>query len=590
MDDSKLTMDEDASGVFEGTLDAMSSVFQNYTRLSHTSDKVFEIHVAQRFGRFYALKSLSPKYREDAFFKECLAKEFQIGVQLDHPNIVRVNSIENDPVLGHCLVMDFIQGIQLDEWLATNPSKKLKKQVIEQIFSAITYCHGKQICHYDLKPSNILITENGTSVKIIDFGLADQDSYAILKHASGTRQYAAPEQLEGGKLDCLTDIYALGRILQLLFPKRFRRAKIAANAADPKKRPQSVEELRHLMQPNFWLLLSVTIIVGAFILFMTPMGIRHPVSLDSGQTVYFKVLSHWKREVELVPQLTTLEFYTTKPSGDLIIPSHIKYRFVNYRVKSIASNAFNSCEKLTHLTLPEGIEFIGYGAFVHCSGLKDTLVIPRSIRKLEGCAWANCYNLETVILKCDNPVYDNNSGDYTYKAIFPRCDNLRNVIVDSSVHNISWMFTNMNGLSYVSLPEGLTDLGNDIFAKSPKLECLKLPSTLKTIGWGAFYGSGLQSIVIPDNVETIEPYAFSFCDSLQSITIGKKITKISNYVFAEDKSLQEIILHCEQPPFVDEQSFENIPENITIKVPEGSVKQYQMNSQWKKLGNIIENK
>lgn len=118
-------------------------------------------------------------------------------VQLDHPNIVRVSSKEVNEEFGPCIVMEYIDGVTLDQFLDTKPSRQARRKVVDQLVDALAYIHGKQIVHRDLKPSNILITRNGNNVKIIDFGLSDADDYAILKQTAGTLKYMAPEQING---------------------------------------------------------------------------------------------------------------------------------------------------------------------------------------------------------------------------------------------------------------------------------------------------------------------------------------------------------------------------------------------------------
>ena len=86
----------------------------------------------------------------------------------------------------------------------------------------MAYCHDRQIWHLDLKPSNILITKDGLTAKIIDFGLSDNSSFAF-RQTGGTRKYAAPEQLAGQGADHRSDIYALGGILKRMFPHRYSR-------------------------------------------------------------------------------------------------------------------------------------------------------------------------------------------------------------------------------------------------------------------------------------------------------------------------------------------------------------------------------
>lgn len=180
-----------------------------------------QLHRAQRYGQWFVLKSLKPEFANDADYQAMLAKEFALMVQLSHPNIIKVNGWENDAHCGDSIVMEYVDGRTLKQFLEENPSDELKKKVVCQLLDAIGYFHGKQIVHQDLKPSNILVTRNGNNVRIIDFGLSDCDSFAVLKGPAYTKAYAAPEQLSGGEIDNRTDLYAFGLILRQLFPKRY---------------------------------------------------------------------------------------------------------------------------------------------------------------------------------------------------------------------------------------------------------------------------------------------------------------------------------------------------------------------------------
>ena len=82
-----------------------------------------------------------------------------------------------------------------------------QKKIAEELMDAVGYLHSKGIVHRDLKPENILITRNGEHLKLIDFGLADSDSYAILKQPAGTSGYMSPEQKVTAVADVRNDIY-----------------------------------------------------------------------------------------------------------------------------------------------------------------------------------------------------------------------------------------------------------------------------------------------------------------------------------------------------------------------------------------------
>lgn len=177
--------------------------------------KGFNILVrAKRYGRWWVLKGLKPEYCEQTVYQLLLRKEYDLLSQLSHQNIVMVNSIEEVSGFGLCIVMEWIDGVNLSEWLADcGHTKRQRLNVARQLTDALAYIHGHRIVHRDLKPSNIMITANGGVVKLIDFGLGDADSYAIFKQPAGSNGYLSPEQCAGGKPDVRNDIYSLGCVL-----------------------------------------------------------------------------------------------------------------------------------------------------------------------------------------------------------------------------------------------------------------------------------------------------------------------------------------------------------------------------------------
>ena len=177
---------------------------------------------AKRHGKWFILKGLKPEYANKTAYRQLLDKEFDLMLPLEHQNIVAVVDRVRDSVVGDCIVMEYVDGVTLREFLRTKPSAKVRLRIVYELLDALAFVHAKQIVHRDLKPSNILVTRNGAHVKIIDFGLSDSDSHAILKQPAGSREYAAPEQLRGDcKIDCRADVYAVGKLLRLIFPHRF---------------------------------------------------------------------------------------------------------------------------------------------------------------------------------------------------------------------------------------------------------------------------------------------------------------------------------------------------------------------------------
>ncbi|NDV65596.1 serine/threonine-protein kinase [Bacteroides sp. 224] len=200
------------------------------------------------YGKWLLMKRLKEEYLQNTLYIAAFRKEFELGVHLDHPNIVRYVDIKEDKE-GLCILTEYVDGLTLDEFQKETPThfknKVNQKQFITELLAAIEYLHQHQILHLDLKPDNILITRQGNHVKLIDFGFAYQDCY--LYQPAGSGKYAAPEQkTKIGNLSPACDIYAIGCILRGIGvgSKEFIGKCTAFN---PQKRYQSINEMRSSM-------------------------------------------------------------------------------------------------------------------------------------------------------------------------------------------------------------------------------------------------------------------------------------------------------------------------------------------------------
>ena len=206
---------EVSSGFIDADVQSGEQNFSNLTEVYVSVSGYARLFRCQRYNRLHILKALKPEYIGSDFYEQALRKEFDIGYQLEHPHICRALGWETLPELGHCIVLEYIDGITLKEVMQRGLlTPELARKFITELCSALHYLHGKQIVHRDLKPENILVTHNGHNVKLIDFGLSDCDDYDALKLPAGTRYYLAPEALKPGQpLDLRADIYSLGIII-----------------------------------------------------------------------------------------------------------------------------------------------------------------------------------------------------------------------------------------------------------------------------------------------------------------------------------------------------------------------------------------
>lgn len=233
--DSSIHTDEESARLdFAGLF---SNRFSNISLLYSSPHGATEIHAATRYGKRFALKGLKKEHADDPVHNMCMAKEFEIGITLDHPNIRRTLGFENVDDLGKRIVLEYIDGITLSEILAEGTMEPAKaSHIAMQIADAMKYLHSKQIFHRDLKPDNIMLSHQGGNVKLIDFNLSDRDDYVVLKQPAGSKRYMAPEQSEPDATPTAeADFYSLGVIMQELAAASGNRmlARAAAVCMDP---------------------------------------------------------------------------------------------------------------------------------------------------------------------------------------------------------------------------------------------------------------------------------------------------------------------------------------------------------------------
>lgn len=168
-------------------------------------------------NRFVAIKILRPEYIRDPKFIDSFRRESQAAAGLSHPNIVSVYDVGKEGNIYY-IVMELLDGRDLSDVIrreAPLPEKKAM-DITRKIASALSLAHKKNLIHRDVKPHNILITEDGT-VKITDFGIARAvNSSTIVNGTStvmGSVHYLSPEQARGDNVDARSDLYSLGIVM-----------------------------------------------------------------------------------------------------------------------------------------------------------------------------------------------------------------------------------------------------------------------------------------------------------------------------------------------------------------------------------------
>lgn len=242
MGETSGTMFSEPSGFIASNSDRADNLFSDVRIISE--GEYFFIARGMRYGKWFTIKGLKDICRRDEALKAILRKEFELLIELNHPNIRRVLSFEEIAEYGQCIVMEYVDGLTLSSWLASPKPLADRMRVTLQLLDAVNYIHSKGIVHRDLKPDNIIITHIGEAVKMIDFGLSDSDDYAILKFPAGTPGYMSPQQSGRTSPDTLDDIYSIGKILSKLLPEKKFRKIVCQCVKEPNLRPKNIEELK----------------------------------------------------------------------------------------------------------------------------------------------------------------------------------------------------------------------------------------------------------------------------------------------------------------------------------------------------------
>ena len=167
-------------------------------------------------NRYVAVKILRDEFTTDEEFIKRFNIEAQAAASLTHPNIVSVYDVGNEGNLYY-IVMELVKGKTLKEIIVEDGalSWKWAVKVAMQIASALEMAHRNNIIHRDIKPHNIIITEDGVA-KVTDFGIAKAVSNSTITAFGttiGSVHYFSPEHARGGFTDAKSDLYSLGVVM-----------------------------------------------------------------------------------------------------------------------------------------------------------------------------------------------------------------------------------------------------------------------------------------------------------------------------------------------------------------------------------------
>ena len=300
---------------------------------------------------------------------------------------------------------------------------------------------------------------------------------------------------------------------------------------------------------------------------------------EGGQTLIYTVLDEDAKTCETRQGSYDSSTKTATPgnsvSGKLVIPSLVSDGESNYTVTQIGTNGFPTCE-ITEVEFPNTLLIINNYAFQDCP-LKD-VILPLSVETVSNNAFqrcpivkyaakksfyalSNCFKYAEGDIVENGFIYSSDRSELIYasaalegeislpdgltsigESAFSGCSGLSSTSLPDGLTSIgNYAFKGCSGLSSISLPEGLTSIGESAFSGCSGLSSISLPEGLTSIGESVFSGcSGLSSISLPDDLTSIGESLFSGCSGLSSISLPDGLTSIGESAFSGCSGLNSI--------------------------------------------------
>ena len=539
-----------------------------------SSGKLYAVKcfLKEQEGRDIAYQQITDELEYVSSNYLCSIKYFQKELFVDST----VSSDTEFPVL----LMDWVEGVTLDKYVHQHISDKYALQLITYQFGNMAaWLMTQPFAHGDLKPDNILVSEDGALVLVDYDGMFVPAMQGQKARELGSPDYRHPLRTE----DCFNehiDDFPLALIGMSLKAIALDTSLLQNNAKSDsllfsESDFQNIGEC--LMMKSLCALLNDAEFSKLYALFI----LAHSQQELSAVSFRLFLLNKVEKPIEEVlsteatkedRKYAIIDEYGVKYSrdGKKLLKAYFSSWEEEYVVREgtevICDGAFSCCFSLQSVTIPNSVTKIGDSAFWSCKSLQS-VTIPNSVTSIGDEAFSNCESLQSITIPnsvrnignnaflgcnicffiCNSTYFQNDDVCLFNKdktAIVSTIKDCVNYIIPNSVTGIGdAAFSSCKSLQSITIPNSVTKIGDAAFGSCKSLQSVTIPNSVTSIGDYAFYRCySLQSVTIPNSVTKIGDYAFEQCYSLQSVTIPNSVTSIGDYAFEQCYSLQSVTI------------------------------------------------
>lgn len=246
----------------------------------------------------------------------------------------------------------------------------------------------------------------------------------------------------------------------------------------------------------------------------------------------------------------------------------------------IPEKEFYERKTLESIILPPNLKTIGTRA-LNLTGLQK-VTIPASVERINDCGFEACYSLASIEFEAGSKLTELGEN------VFQGCGSLTSIALPEGITKIPYQtFRGCSKLESVKLPSTLRGIHSYSFYNTTSLSLIDLPENLEYIYEYAFYNSGLQSIVIPNNVYLINHYAFQDCKNMTEVVLPGSVSNYNGNPFYNCKAITKVTCRAATPPSIDNDTFYGLDRSkATLCVPDFAVVNYKLHPYWMQFGTI----